>query len=109
MISSIKILKVKNMTEKALTRLGICEAIYKHIGLSRKDSLDIVQNILEKKSTALSQGEDVKLSSFGSFLIKRKSSRTGRNPKTKIEALISERNVVVFRPSMQLKNKINSD
>jgi integration host factor subunit alpha len=97
------------MTEKALTRLGICEAIYKHIGLSRKDSLDIVQNILEKKAIALANGEDVKLSSFGSFLIKRKKPRTGRNPKTKVEAVISERNVVVFRPSMQLKNKVNSN
>ena len=97
------------MTEKALTRLGICEAIYKSIGLSRKDSLDIVQNILEKKSIALANGEDIKLSSFGSFLIKRKKARTGRNPKTKVEAVISERNVVVFRPSMQLKNKVNSE
>ena len=109
MISRIKLTWGNNMTEKALTRLGICEAIYKHIGLSRKDSLDIVQNILEKKAIALANGEDVKLSSFGSFLIKRKKSRTGRNPKTKVEAVISERNVVVFRPSMQLKNKVNSD
>ena len=97
------------MTDKTLTRLGICEAIYRQIGLSRKDSLDIVQNILEKKANSLSNGNDIKLSSFGSFLIKRKKSRIGRNPKTKIEAIISERNVVIFRPSMQLKNKINAD
>ena len=85
------------MTDKTLTRLGICEAIYRQIGLSRKDSLDIVQNILEKKANSLSNGNDIKLSSFGSFLIKRKKSR------------ISEINVVIFRPSMQLKNKINTD
>ena len=97
------------MTDKTLTRLGIGEAIYRQIGLSRKDSLDIVQNILEKKANSLSNGNDIKLSSFGSFLIKRKKSRMGRNPKTKIEAVISERNVVIFRPSMQLKNKINTD
>ena len=97
------------MTDKTLPRLGICEAIYRQIGLSRKDSLDIVQNILEKKANSLSNGNDIKLSSFGSFLIKRKKSRIGRNPKTKIEAVISERNVVIFRPSMQLKNKINTD
>ena len=69
----------------------------------------IEQNILEKKANSLSNGNDIKLSSFGSFLIKRKKSRIGRNPKTKIEAVISERNVVIFRPSMQLKNKINTD
>ena len=68
-----------------------------------------LQNILEKKAHSLSNGNDIKLSSFGSFLIKRKKSRMGRNPKTKIEAVISERNVVIFRPSMQLKNKINTD
>ncbi len=95
------------MSDNTLTRLGICEQIYQQIGLSRKDSLDIVQNIIEKKSNALANGNDVKLSSFGSFILKRKKARMGRNPKTKVEALISERNVIVFRPSMQLKNKIN--
>jgi len=95
------------MSDNTLTRLRICEQIYQQIGLSRKDSLDIVQNIIEKKSDSLANGNDVKLSSFGSFLLKRKKARMGRNPKTKAEALISERNVIVFRPSMQLKNKIN--
>ena len=66
-------------------------------------------NHIKKKANSLSNGNDIKLSSFGSFLIKRKKSRMGRNPKTKIEAVISERNVVIFRPSMQLKNKINTD
>ena len=97
------------MNDDTLTRLGICEAIYEQIGLSRKESLDIVQNIIQKKSTKLESGSDVKLSSFGSFLLKQKSQRIGRNPKTGIEAVISERNVIVFRPSAQLKNKINSE
>ena len=76
----------------------------------------ITKSFAERYQTALTQflnGEEVtnwpivKLSSFGSFLLKRKKPRVGRNPKTKVEALISERNVIVFRPSMQLKNKIN--
>ncbi|MEL0185621.1 MAG: HU family DNA-binding protein, partial [Hyphomicrobiales bacterium] len=74
------------MSDNTLTRLGICEQIYQQIGLSRKDSLDIVQNIIEKKSNSLASGNDVKLSSFGSFILKRKKARMGRNPKTKVEA-----------------------
>tara|TARA_Y100000590_G_scaffold468225_1_gene650100 strand:+ start:29150 stop:29443 length:294 start_codon:yes stop_codon:yes gene_type:complete len=97
------------MNDNTLTRLGICESIYEQIGLSRKESLDIVQNIIQKKSTQLESGSDVKLSSFGSFLLKQKKQRIGRNPKTGIEAVISERNVIVFRPSAQLKNKINAE
>ena len=95
------------MTDKTLTRLGICEAIYRQIGLSRKDSLDIVQNILEKKANSLSNGNDIKLSSFGSFLIKRKKSRIGRNPKTKEKKIISDREVVLFKPSKEFKKYIN--
>ena len=95
------------MTDKTLTRLGICEAIYRQIGLSRKDSLDIVQNILEKKANSLSNGNDIKLSSFGSFLIKRKKSRIGRNPKTKVTKTISARKIILFRASKEFKELIN--
>ena len=96
------------MSDNTLTRLGICEQIYQQIGLSRKDSLDIVQNIIEKKSNSLANGNDVKLSSFGTFSVHAKNERVGRNPKTGVEAVITPRRVLSFRPSNLMKKKINA-
>ena len=78
------------------------------MGLSRNESADLVESVLEKISSTLSDGEGVKISSFGSFGVRMKGERIGRNPKTGEEVIITPRRVVVFRPSHVLKHRINS-
>ncbi|MFQ3361296.1 MAG: integration host factor subunit alpha [Alphaproteobacteria bacterium] len=95
------------MNTKTLTRNDIGNAVYREVGLSRKESLEIVENIIQKNILSLANGENIKISSFGSFLLRVKKQRVGRNPKTGIEAVISSRKVVVFRPSGILRKKIN--
>ena len=92
---------------KTLTRNDIGNAVYREMGLSRKESLEIVENIIQKNISSLVNGESIKVSAFGSFLIRTKKQRIGRNPKTGIEAVISSRKVVVFRTSNILRKKIN--
>jgi len=92
---------------KTLTRNDIGNAVYREMGLSRKESLEIVENIIQKNISSLVNGENIKVSAFGSFLIRTKKQRIGRNPKTGIEAVISSRKVVVFRTSNILRKKIN--
>jgi len=95
------------MTETTVTRAHLAEAVYQEVGLSRNDSAQLVDVILEEVSQALIQGEMVKLSSFGSFQVRSKAQRMGRNPKTGEEVPISPRRVLVFRASHVLKDKIN--
>jgi integration host factor subunit alpha len=92
---------------QTLTRLDLAEAVYRQVGLSRKDSAALVQMVLTELSNTLAVGETVKLSSFGSFLVRSKSERIGRNPKTGIEVPITQRRVMVFKPSNVLKARIN--
>ncbi|MDD7314074.1 MAG: integration host factor subunit alpha [bacterium] len=92
---------------KTVTRLDVAEAIYAEIGLSRKDSSDILDMVIDEIVTELSAGNDVKLSSFGTFSLRDKKSRTGRNPKTGVEAVISSRRVISFKPSQTLRKLIN--
>jgi integration host factor subunit alpha len=93
---------------RSLIRKDIAEAIYKNIGLSRNESAEIVDTILEEMSLALERGEQVKISSFGSFLVTSKKRRMGRNPMTGEEALITPRRVMTFRPSHILRKSVNS-
>lgn len=93
---------------RSIIRTDIAEAIYKNIGLSRNESAEIVATILEEMSRALERGEKVKISSFGSFSVNRKSERIGRNPKTGQEAPITPRRVLLFRPSNILRNRVNT-
>jgi len=95
------------MGQKTLTRADLAEAVYSSVGLSRTESAVLVERILELVSDALVGGENVKLSSFGSFQVRSKNERIGRNPKTGEEVLILPRRVLVFKPSNVLKSRIN--
>jgi integration host factor subunit alpha len=95
------------MTGKTLTRADLAEAVVEKVGLPRNESQDLVELVLEEISGSLADGNAVKLSSFGSFGIRQKGERVGRNPKTGQEVPITPRRVLVFRPSNIMKDKIN--
>ncbi len=95
------------MAGQTLTRADLCDAVCSELGLSRVDAAELVETILEEMSDALVRGEPVKVSSFGSFLVREKSERMGRNPKTGEPAKIDARRVLVFRPSHILRDRIN--
>lgn len=92
---------------KTVTRVNITEAIYEEIGLSRKDSGDVLDMIIEEIKSELAGGNDVKISSFGTFSLRKKNARIGRNPKTGVEATISPRTIVSFKPSQILRKALN--
>ncbi|MEM7056710.1 MAG: integration host factor subunit alpha [Pseudomonadota bacterium] len=96
------------MAGNTLTRSDLSEAIYREIGLSRNESSEMVETILARIVDALIQGETVKISSFGTFAVREKGARMGRNPKTGEEVPIDPRRVLVFRPSHILKERVNS-
>ncbi|WP_427969892.1 integration host factor subunit alpha [Altererythrobacter sp.] len=89
-----------------LTRADLAETINRKMGLSRAESLDLVESILDKMSDALANGENVKISGFGSFILRDKRERIGRNPKTGVEVPITPRRVMTFRASQLLKEQI---
>ncbi len=95
------------MAGKTVTRADLSEAVFQEIGLSRNDSAAFVETVLREVADALTRGEVVKISSFGSFSVRQKGQRIGRNPKTGEEVPILPRKVLVFRPSHVLKNLIN--
>ena len=90
-----------------ITRAQLTEAVYQEVGLSRNESSELVESLLSEVSEALVRGEMVKFSSFGSFSVKDKNERIGRNPKTGEEVSILPRRVITFRASQFLKNNIN--
>ena len=90
-----------------VTRVDLYDAVYQTVGLSRSESLAMVELVLKEITDSLEKGETVKLSSFGSFIVRKKKQRIGRNPKTGTVATISPRRVVVFKPSAILKQQIN--
>ncbi|GBQ72279.1 integration host factor DNA-binding subunit alpha [Ameyamaea chiangmaiensis NBRC 103196] len=92
-----------------VTRANLAESIYSQVGLSRHESADLLEAVLERISLALESGDSVKLSGFGTFSIRQKGRRTGRNPKTGVEVPILPRSVLVFRPSQILKGKVNGE
>jgi len=89
-----------------LTRADLAEAINRKLGLSRADSLNMVESILDLVSDSLAEGENVKISGFGTFLLRDKSERVGRNPKTGVEVPITPRRVLTFRASQMLKDRV---
>lgn len=95
------------MGGKTLTRADLAEAVVDKVGLPRNESHELVELVLDAISGSLAQGETVKLSSFGSFGIRQKGERVGRNPKTGEEVPITPRRVLVFRPSNIMKERIN--
>jgi integration host factor subunit alpha len=94
------------MSEKTLTRLDLSEAVFREVGLSRNDSAQLVESVLTHMSDALVKGEQVKISSFGTFSVRDKAARVGRNPKTGEEVPISPRRVLTFRPSHLMKDRV---
>jgi integration host factor subunit alpha len=92
---------------KTVTRAHLAERIYMQVGLSRNESADLLEAVLERVSVALEAGESVKISGFGTFSVRQKGRRVGRNPKTGVEVPILPRRVLVFRPSQVLKAEIN--
>jgi integration host factor subunit alpha len=92
---------------RTITRVDLAEAVYQQVGLSRKESALLVEMVLDELANSLIAGTSVKLSSFGSFVIRHKGERIGRNPKTGVEVPITERRVLVFKPSNVLKARIN--
>lgn len=94
------------MTNNTLTRMDLSEAVFREVGLSRNESAQLVETVLEEMSDALVRGEQVKISSFGTFSIRDKSARVGRNPKTGEEVPINPRRVLTFRPSHLMKDRV---
>jgi integration host factor subunit alpha len=95
-----------SMSEKTLTRMDLSEAVFREVGLSRNESAQLVETVLQHMSDALVQGETVKISSFGTFSVRDKTARVGRNPKTGDEVPISPRRVLTFRPSHLMKDRV---
>ncbi len=94
------------MTEKTVTRMDLSEAVFREVGLSRNESAQLVESVLNMISDALVAGEQVKISSFGTFSVRDKSARMGRNPKTGEEVPINPRRVLTFRPSHLMKDRV---
>ncbi|SEM42631.1 integration host factor subunit alpha [Loktanella fryxellensis] len=94
------------MTDKTLTRMDLSDAVHTQVGLSRNESSDLVESVLRHISDALVSGSSVKISSFGTFSIRDKAARVGRNPKTGEEVPIHPRRVLTFRPSHLMKDKV---
>jgi integration host factor subunit alpha len=94
------------MSEKTLTRMDLSEAVFREVGLSRNDSAQLVESVLGHMSDALVNGEQVKISSFGTFSVRSKAARVGRNPKTGEEVPINPRRVLTFRPSHLMKDRV---
>jgi integration host factor subunit alpha len=92
---------------ETITRAHLAEAIYAQVGLSRNESAALLEDVLERVSAALEKGQAVKISAFGSFIVRQKGQRVGRNPKTGVEVPIMPRKVLSFRPSQVLKARLN--
>jgi len=95
------------MGGKTITRADLAEAVYRRLGLSRTESAAMVEMVLDEISNSIVSGQSVKLSSFGSFIVRQKGQRIGRNPKTGREVPIPPRRVTVFKPSNIMKKRIN--
>ena len=93
--------------DKTTTRSTLSEAVFKNVGLSRNESANLVDSVFSEILLSLIKGNDVKISSFGTFIVRQKRERIGRNPKTGEEVPITARSVVTFRASNVLKSKVN--
>jgi len=94
------------MSDNTLTRMDLADAVHEEVGLSRNESADLVESVLTHMSDALARGNSVKISSFGTFSIRDKAARIGRNPKTGEEVPITPRRVLSFRPSHLMKDRV---
>ncbi|HSF91305.1 MAG TPA: integration host factor subunit alpha [Paracoccaceae bacterium] len=96
------------MSGSTLTRMDLSEAVFREVGLSRNESADLVETVLAHVADALASGENVKISSFGTFSVRDKNARVGRNPKTGEEVPIEPRRVLTFRPSHLMKERVDA-
>jgi len=94
------------MADSTLTRMDLAEAVHNEVGLSRNESAELVEAVLNHISDALVRGETVKISSFGTFSVRDKTARIGRNPKTGEEVPILPRRVLSFRASHLMKERV---
>ena len=94
---------------KTITRQDIANAVHNQLGLSRNESSELVEAVIEEMCASFEAGEQVKISSFGTFLVSAKAERIGRNPKSGQEAVITPRRVLSFRPSNQMRDRVNGD
>jgi integration host factor subunit alpha len=98
--------KAQQQPRTAVTRIDLVEAVYRRVGLSRAESARLVELVFKEITDCLERGETVKLSSFGSFIVRTKGPRVGRNPKTRVEVAIAPRQVVVFKASDTLRKRL---
>lgn len=96
-------------SDETLTRADIAELLNKQVGLSRAESAELVEQVLDLVTDALTTGENVKISGFGTFVLRDKNERVGRNPKTGIEVPITPRRVLTFRPSQSLRERVSGN
>lgn len=96
------------MGSKTITRADLADAVHQQVGLPRQESAQLVEAVLDMVSDTLVSGDSVKLSSFGSFVLRDKNGRVGRNPKTGEEVPIDPRRVLVFKPSQVLKERVDA-
>ena len=92
-----------------MTKADIVEQIYEQVGFSKKESAELVEKVFDAIKATLADGEKVKISGFGNFVVRGKNSRKGRNPQTGQEILLEARKVLTFKPSLVLKNLLNED
>jgi integration host factor subunit alpha len=97
------------MAGKTVTRVDLAEAVYQKAGRSRAEAAELVEQVLGEICDTLVRGETVKLSGFGSFFVRSKGERVGRNPKTGVEVPIGKRRVLLFKPSNSLKACMNGE
>lgn len=86
-----------------MTKADLADRIYEKVGLPKKEAAEIIETLFESMKSILSEGESIKIAGFGTFLVRKKGARKGRNPKTGVEIEISQRKVVTFKPSLQFK------
>jgi integration host factor subunit alpha len=103
---SVDMIETKRPPGTAVTRVDLIEAVYRAVGLSRAESGRLVELVLQEITDCLDRGETVKLSSFGSFVVRQKGPRAGRNPKTGVPAPIPPQRAVVFKPSDVLRKRL---
>ena len=86
-----------------MTKANLADKIYEKVGLPKKEAVEIIEILFDSMKGILSEGESIKIAGFGTFLVRKKSARKGRNPKTGLELQISQRKVITFKPSLQFK------
>lgn len=102
-----KLLPTTTNATRTMTKADLVERIYENVGFSKKEAAEIVESVFEEMKQALQEGDKIKISGFGNFVVRRKAARKGRNPQTNETIVISSRKVLTFKPSQVLKAALN--